>query len=56
MKKQFIDKVIREGVVDAKNYRYCLVADIGRTYIKRLPISALNTTEALDGWEIVAEF
>lgn len=49
MKKEFIEKVIREGIVDTKDYRYICK---GNT-IKRLPIASLDTTTAIDGWETV---
>lgn len=57
MKKEFIAKVIREGIVDTKTYRYTahLVngADEQYTEIRRLPLADLDTTAALDPWEVV---
>lgn len=56
MNKNFISRVMREGIVDTKIYRYRLVEDPSGYFIQRLPLSALNTTAALDGWEIVHVF
>lgn len=57
MKKEFIDRVIREGTVDTAKYRYTskLIsgADGEYTEIRRLPLEELDTTAALDPWEIV---
>lgn len=57
MKKDFIDRVIREGIVDTKAYRY-IRKDVNNATeqwmeIRRLPLSALDTTAAIDGWETV---
>lgn len=53
MTQEFIEKVIRERIVDTKTYRY-IVKDVGdHMEIRRLPISKLDTTAALSGWEIV---
>ena len=59
MKKEFIEKVKREQIVDTKNYRY-RVQDWNGTrtqklQILRLPIEDLGTTAAIDGWEVVYE-
>lgn len=57
MTKEFISKVIREGIVDTKTYRYICKDVTSATEqwmeIRRLPISALDTTAAIDGWETV---
>lgn len=47
LKKAFLDRVIREGIVDTRNYRYVYKGNI----IKRLPIKYLDTTAAIDNWE-----
>lgn len=55
MKKEFIEKVLNERLVDTKSYRY--VAKVrfdGKQEIKRLRLEYLDTTKAIDGWEIVA--
>ena len=54
MKKEFIDRVIREGSVDTRDYRY--VADVlpDGIQIRRLHLSDLDTTAALDSWELVS--
>lgn len=57
MKKEFWEKVRRERIVDTRKYRYVLDTDIRleRPLIKRLPIEDLETTAAIDGWEVVKE-
>lgn len=57
MTKDFINRVIREGIVDTKNFRY-IRKDMNNATeqwmeIRRLPLSALDTTAAIDGWETV---
>lgn len=53
MKKEFIEKVIRLGSVDTDKYRYVAREYPDRLEVQRLPLSALDTTAALDGWETV---
>lgn len=57
MKKELRERIIREGIVDTRNYRYiireCYDAHGPRTEIRRLPLSDLDTTAALNGWETV---
>ena len=53
MTQELINRIIREGAVDTDNYRYKYEADNKGARIKRLPISALDTTAARDGWEVV---
>lgn len=59
MKKEFVEKVKREGIVDTKSYRYRTAirngADAQKLQILRLPIEDLDTTSAIDGWEVVYE-
>ena len=59
MKKEFIRRIIREGVVDTRKYRYLAKTVNGAeeqyTAICRLPLGDLDTTAAIDGWETVAE-
>lgn len=49
----------KEQIVDTKNYRYRTTikngADAQTLQIVRLPIGDLDTTEAIDGWEVVYE-
>lgn len=52
MTKKFIKKVQAKGIVDTKKYRY---VERGQ-YIKRLPLDYLDTTRAIDGWEIVFDY
>ena len=53
MNAKFIDKVIREGIVDTKNYRYAYRVGKTRAVVERLPINQLDTTAALEPWEVV---
>lgn len=57
MKKEFIAKVIREGIVDTEKYRYTAHLVNGPeeqyTEIRRLPLADLDTTAALEPWEVV---
>lgn len=53
MKKEFIEKVIRLGSVDTDKYRYVAREYPDRLEVQRLPLSDLDTTAALDGWETV---
>lgn len=50
MTKHFFERVKNERLVDTRKYRY-IVKD-GK--IMRLPVSDLDTTAAIDGWETVA--
>lgn len=52
MKKLFIERVVREGIVDTRKYRYIMKG----AKILRLPIIYLDTTLAINGWECVFEF
>lgn len=55
MTKALIERVKNERVVDTRRYRYILDDTVGKTpCIKRLPRIDLDTTAAIDGWEIVA--
>lgn len=53
MKKNFIEKVIRNGSVDTRNYRYIVKEFSDRLEVQRLPLSSLDTTDAINGWETV---
>jgi len=53
MKKDFIEKVLHERIVDTKQYRYVAKVKDGKQYINRLPVADLDTTTAIDGWETV---
>lgn len=59
MTKEFVAKVLNQGCVDTRTYRYIVkeVHDAENQWqrILRLPISELGTTSALDGWEVVAD-
>lgn len=51
--KKFIEKVIANGSVDTKSYRYIVKELPDRQEVRRLPICRLDTTAAIDGWETV---
>lgn len=53
MSTKFIEKVIRDGIVDTANYRYAYRVDKTRAVVERLPIKKLDTTAALEPWEVV---
>ena len=57
--KAFIERVRAERIVDTRQYRYvvkeCYNVDEQWLEIRRLPLEALDTTEAIDGWETVAK-
>ncbi len=57
MTEKFMQKVLREGIVDTKKYRYVRrdVTGLKNQWIeiRRLPIADLDTTAAIDGWETV---
>lgn len=56
---KFIRRVIVERIVDTRKYRYTTREKYTGTHhyiqIIRLPIKALGTTDAIDGWKVVAE-
>ena len=47
MRKSFISKILEEGSVDTRKYRYILYSDY---IIKRVPI---DQVEYPDAWEVV---
>lgn len=51
MKEQFVRRVLTEGIVDTQKYRY--VVDYHRCCIKRIRLEDLDTTRAINGWEVV---
>lgn len=55
MTKAFRARILKEIIVDTKIYRY-IVKQNTRTWkheILRIPLELLDTTAALDGWEVV---
>lgn len=58
MTKKFENRVKKEMTVDTKKYRYIYecIANQGIAKIKRLPISELDTTDSITGWETVREY
>ena len=53
MTKMFEAKVIRERIVDTKTYRYRVHEHADHMDIERIELCKLDTTEAINGWEIV---
>lgn len=53
MKKEFVDKVIKNSVVDTKKYRYVYSVSAEKAEIRRIDFSLLDTTATIDGWEVV---
>ena len=47
------EKVLQNGTVDTKTYRYRFVECGDHGEIRRIPIDYLDTTAAIDGWETV---
>lgn len=52
MTKAFENRVKREGIVDTKNYRYC----VRDNKIVRIELDKLDTTAALTDWETVKQY
>ena len=57
MKKSFLKKLITKRIVDTKKYRYILDTDcrLKKPLVKRIELYKLETTAAINSWEIVAE-
>lgn len=53
MTKMFRAKVLQNGTVDTKTYRYRVFECVDHGEIRRVRIEYLGTTAALDGWETV---
>lgn len=57
MTKDFEARLMRERMIDTKKYRYIITEehDTEKQWaeIKRLPISELDTTSAICGWETI---
>ena len=57
MKKSFLQKLIEERIIDTKNYRYILDTDcrLERPLVKRIELDKLETTAAINSWEIIED-
>ena len=53
MKKAFVKRVMREGVVDTRTYRYIYVERGNTGVIGRILLRHLGTTAANFAWEVV---
>ena len=57
MTKDFEEKLLKERIIDTRNYRYiikeCNDSNSQWAEIRRLPLDKLDTTAAIDGWETV---
>ena len=51
--KHFEKRIIREGIVDTTKFRYITKEQPDGLYILRLRKDDLDTTEAVNGWEVV---
>ena len=58
MKESFINRVIKNGIVDTYEYRYVYEEYGAWAIIKRIKLSMLDTTAALeeDNWKIMKEW
>jgi len=56
MTVDFIERVIKEGCVDTRKYRYIYEIKDNIASIKRIERCLLGTTAAIDGWETVKEW
>ena len=55
MTKAFIERVMREYIVDTRNYRYTFKDCGDHGEIRRIALDCLGTTAAINGWEPVKE-
>ena len=53
MKKEFVEKVMRELIVDTRKYRYICADCCDQIESRLLPREYLGRTDELDGWETV---
>ena len=53
MTKAFREKILKNGTVDTKNYRYHVAQYPDHCEIRRIRLEYLDTTAAIDGWKIV---
>lgn len=58
MTNSFLARLIHEGIVDTRVYRYVYRAGYDAQghpcgVIRRIRLTALDTTDAIDGWETV---
>ncbi len=53
MRKTVLDEVLQHGSYDTRKYRYLISYCGDHAEIKRLPKEYLDTTKAIDGWEVV---
>lgn len=53
MTKMLREKIMNNGTVDTKTYRYRLVECGDHGEIRRIRVEYLGTTAAIDGWETV---
>lgn len=55
MTGKFIDRVLREEIVNTRKYQYQIMVIDHSWYIIRLPIEWVDTVFESDGWEVVRE-
>lgn len=56
MKKEFIERAIREHIVDTRKYRYIYQIDGDVARIKRIERWLLGRSPAWGSWEVVKEW
>lgn len=56
MTNAFEKRIIREGIVDTKKYRYIYKVGFDGAEIKRIEITKLGTIAAMNEWETVKKF
>lgn len=58
MKESFVNRIIKNGIVDTHDYRYVYYVYEEYGVIKRIKLSMLDTTAALeeDNWQIMKEW
>lgn len=54
--KNFAAKVLANGMIDTRNYRYIIKCDNYGCQVLALPIKFLDTTAAYDNWKVVYTF
>ena len=55
MRKSFIEKVLRDVIVDTRKYRYIVSEEFAYLVIKRIPLQYLDTDKAYntDNYKVV---
>lgn len=54
VKMELLQKVMKQGTIDTPKYRYRTKETPDVLLFQRIPLNYLDTTKAIDGWELVA--